>query len=156
MSTRKYWRLLCALAISIAVASPGLAQDDDDQSAIDEIIVTSTKREEHVQDVPVAVTVISGAYLEVAAPQNLLDATGLAPNLFIGQQTAGPGVGAIYSRGLGYADVEKTQNPAVGVSVDGVFLENLEELFPSAGVFGACVSLAFRITTEFVCNAVVF
>jgi iron complex outermembrane receptor protein len=104
------------------VAAPTLAQDEaeDDKSAIDQIIVTTMKREQAVQDVPVPVTVIGEEYLEVAAPQSLLDATGLAPNLFIGQQTAGPGIGAIYSRGQGYADVEKSQSPAFGVMVDGI------------------------------------
>ena len=119
MISKLQWALLCALAISIAAPQPMLAQDDD-MDAIDRIVVTTMKREEDVQDVPVPVTVIGGEYLEIAAPQNLLDATGLAPNVFIGQQTAGPGIGAIYSRGQGYADVEKTQSPAFGVMVDGI------------------------------------
>lgn len=34
--------------------------------------------------------------------------------------TAGPGASAIYIRGVGYADIEKTQSPQVGVIVDGV------------------------------------
>lgn len=139
MSTKDKWALLSAVSLSITMAAPVWARAAaDDISAIDQIIVTSTRREENIQDVPVAVTVISGAYLEVAAPQNLLDATGLAPNLFIGSQTAGPGMGAIYSRGLGYADIEKTQSPAVGVSVDGVFLGSntgqLADLFDVAQV----------------------
>ncbi len=114
------WRNALVLAIAVGLMAPAIAQAEDDKDAVDEIIVTTLRREQNVQDVPVPVTVIGGEYLEIAAPQNLLDATGLAPNLFIGNQTAGPGIGAIYSRGQGYADVEKAQSPAFGVMVDGI------------------------------------
>jgi iron complex outermembrane receptor protein len=43
------------------------------------------------------------------------------PNVFIGMNTAGPGAGAIFIRGIGYADIEKTQSPQVAVVIDGVF-----------------------------------
>ncbi len=89
---------------------------------MDEIIVTSRKREESLFAVPVAVTVLGERAIEAVSPADLQDLTGLAPNMFIGLNTAGPGASAIFSRGQGYADIEKTQNPAVGVSVDGMFI----------------------------------
>ncbi len=89
---------------------------------MDEIIVTSRKREESLFSVPVAVTVLGERAIESVSPADLQDLTGLAPNLFIGLNTAGPGASAIFSRGQGYADIEKTQNPAVGVSIDGMFI----------------------------------
>ena len=77
MKTRSGWVRLATAALAMAVAAPAIGQDDsdDDVAASDKIIVTSTKREEQVQDVPVAVTVISESYLDVAQPQNLLDTT---------------------------------------------------------------------------------
>jgi len=91
-------------------------------SAGDDIIVTVTRREEDLQDVPVAVTAITAEQIEQLAPTTLQDLSGAAPNLFIGMNTAGPGASAIFIRGLGYADIEKTQNPAAGVIIDNVFL----------------------------------
>jgi iron complex outermembrane receptor protein len=92
-----------------------------ESSGIEEIIVTTRRTEESIQDVPVSVTAFREEDLTRIAPKNLRDLDGLMPNVFIGMNTAGPGAGAIYIRGLGYADIEKTQASAVGVIVDGLF-----------------------------------
>ena len=105
---------------SVGVASPALAQEAS--RGDNDIIVTATRREADVQDVPVAVTAITAEQIESLAPRTLQDLSGSAPNLFIGMNTAGPGASAIFIRGLGYADIEKTQNPAAGVIIDNVFL----------------------------------
>ena len=88
---------------------------------IEEIVVTSRRRAESVQDVPLAVTAFNSEDIERINPDTLRDIDGRMPNVFIGRQTAGPQMGAIYIRGLGYADVEKNIPPAVGVIIDGVF-----------------------------------
>lgn len=120
-------RLLAGVAACLAPAfclvSAANAQETqgaDSQSQV--IIVESTRVAANVQDVPIAVTAITAEQIADLAPRTLQDLDGLAPNLFIGMNTAAPGGGAIYMRGLGYADVEKTQNPAVGVIIDDVFL----------------------------------
>jgi iron complex outermembrane receptor protein len=89
---------------------------------VEEIIVTSRFREESIQDVPLAVQQFGQEAIESIAPSTLRDFDGLTPNVFIGMNTAGPGASAIYIRGLGYADIEKTQTPNVGVVVDGIFV----------------------------------
>ncbi|MBI1186025.1 MAG: TonB-dependent receptor [Alphaproteobacteria bacterium] len=104
-----------------AASAPAYAQTAQ-VSESETIVVTSTRREAELQDVPIAVTAITEAQIAELAPRTLEDLTGQAPNVFIGMNTAGPGASAIYIRGLGYADIEKTQNPSVGVIVDGVFL----------------------------------
>jgi iron complex outermembrane receptor protein len=111
-----------ALTAGIAgwtAAAPAYAQATSGGA---EVVVTATRREESVQDVPVAVTAITSDQIEELAPRTLQDLSGAAPNLFIGMNTAGPGASAIFIRGLGYADIEKTQNPAAGVVIDNVFL----------------------------------
>ena len=89
--------------------------------AIEEIVVTSRRRAESAQDVPVSVTAFRQEDIDRIAPRTIRDLDGLAPNLFIGMNTAGPGAGAIFIRGLGYADIEKTQSPAVAIILDGVY-----------------------------------
>jgi iron complex outermembrane receptor protein len=88
---------------------------------IEEIVVTSRRRAESQQDVPLAVTAFNADDIEQINPDTLRDIDGRMPNVFIGRQTAGPQMGAIYIRGLGYADVEKNIPPAVGVIVDGIY-----------------------------------
>lgn len=102
---------------SAQVDAPEQLQDDQNV-----IIVTSTRRDEDLQQVPIAVTAITAETIDQLAPRNLGDLSGLAPNTFIGKTGAQPGGGAIFIRGLGYAGVEKTQNPSAGVIIDGVFL----------------------------------
>ncbi|MEO0981291.1 MAG: TonB-dependent receptor [Pseudomonadota bacterium] len=117
--------LVTAVALSgltTAAAQDAAEAEEDEMMVRDTVMVTTTRREENLQDIAVAVTAITEETIEAIKPRNLADLTGLAPNTFIGQTTAVPGGGAIYIRGQGYADVEKTQNPAAGVIVDGVFL----------------------------------
>jgi len=91
------------------------------EPAIEEIIVTSRRRAESLQEVPISVSAFNEADLERIAPRSLRDLDGLLPNVFIGMNTAGPSAGAVFIRGIGYADIEKTQTPNVGVVIDGVF-----------------------------------
>ena len=89
---------------------------------IDEIIVTSRKTEENIQDVPIAVYAVDEKALDDFRPTTMRDLDSLAPNLQVGMNTASGNQGAIFVRGCGYAEVEKTQNPPVGLIVDGLFL----------------------------------
>jgi len=92
----------------------------DSDPIIEEIVVTSRRRDESVQDVPLSVTAFGVEAIERLQPQTLRDFDGLAPNLYVGNNAAGPSASALFIRGVGYADIEKTQSPQVGVIVDGV------------------------------------
>jgi len=99
-----------------------IAAERDATGVIEEVIVTSRRVAESQQDVPIAVSSFNQADIDRIQPNTLKDMDGLMPNVFIGRQTAGPGMGAIYIRGLGYADVEKNVPPAVGVVVDDIVM----------------------------------
>lgn len=103
-------------------AAPAPAAQPAQQPGVEEIIVTSRFREESIQEVPLSVSAFNEEAIKALAPSTLQDFDGLTPNVFIGMNTAGPGASAIYIRGIGYADIEKTQTPNVGVVVDGVFV----------------------------------
>ncbi|MBT7372066.1 MAG: TonB-dependent receptor [Gammaproteobacteria bacterium] len=92
----------------------------EESRAIEEIVVTSRRKNESVQDVPLSVTVFGEEKIEQLKPATLRDFDGLAPNVYIGMNAAGPGNSAIYIRGVGYASSEKTQSPQVAVIVDDV------------------------------------
>ncbi len=105
---------------SPAFAPAALAAEEDASGVIEEIIVTSRRRAESAQDVPLSVTAFGEERIEQIKPKTLRDFDGLAPNVYVGMNTAGPGASALYIRGVGYADIEKTQSPQVGVIVDGI------------------------------------
>ncbi|WP_295526163.1 TonB-dependent receptor [Novosphingobium sp. Chol11] len=124
----------CSLAaIAIALAIPAQAAEAEvgaeaasapESAGKDDIIVTATRQAADQQKVGVSLTALTSEDLALLAPRSLLDIQGSAPNVFIGSGTAAPGQSAIYIRGQGYADVEKTQSPPVGVIQDGVFFGN--------------------------------
>jgi iron complex outermembrane receptor protein len=91
-------------------------------ASVEEVVVTARRTNENLQQVPIAVTAVTTAQLERLKPRTLQDLDGEAPNLIIGRNTAGAGASAIFIRGLGYADIEKGQNPAVGLLIDDVVI----------------------------------
>ena len=109
-----------AVPFAVLQAPAAAAAEQDASGVIEEIVVTSRRREESQQDVPVSVTAFGVEQIEQLKPQTLRDFDGLAPNVYLGMNTAGPSASALYIRGIGYADIEKTQSPQVGVIVDGL------------------------------------
>lgn len=87
------------------------------------IVVTGRLRgDEALQDVPLAVTVVSPKQLQAQGALTIEDVESLAPNLVIDPVGAGPGGGAISLRGVSFEDIEKSFEPTVGVVIDGVFI----------------------------------
>ncbi|MEY2926332.1 MAG: hypothetical protein RL367_809, partial [Pseudomonadota bacterium] len=118
--------LMMALASTslIGLAAPVMAQETAaaDEADAGAIIVTARRRDESLQDTPVAITAINAAMIENKASTNIGDLMGAAPNLLITQQNSGAQAANLSIRGLTYADIEKSQDPTVGVVIDGVFI----------------------------------
>ena len=90
------------------------AQDDEGAFKIDEIVVTARKREESLQDVPVAVTALDTAAIENLHISVVTDIDKLVPNIDLADNPfAGQALGATI-RGVGFSDLEKSFEPAVG------------------------------------------
>ena len=89
---------------------------------IGDIIVTARRRNETLQTTPVAVTAIAPAQLEGAAALTIGDLQGAAPNVLITVQSTGAATANISIRGIAFADVDKSFDPAVGVNIDGVYI----------------------------------
>jgi iron complex outermembrane receptor protein len=86
---------------------------------ISEIVVTATKREERLQEVPIAVTVVGGQQLTQQNINQVVDLTRSVPSLNV----AGP-FGALSIRGIGSVSFSRSAEGSVGVVVDGVALAN--------------------------------
>lgn len=119
--------ILNILAIStsllalMATSQASLAQDaKKDKPALEEIIVTATKREKSLQDVPIAVTAFSGAALEKSAIRDIRDLQALAPAMNVTQSAASYQT-SLLIRGIGTSGFNPGLEPSVGVYVDGVY-----------------------------------
>jgi iron complex outermembrane receptor protein len=93
-----------------------------DNGAVQDIIVTARRRNESIQSTPVAITAIAPNQLESTATVNISQLQGQAPGVVITTQSTGAATANISIRGIAFADVEKSFDPAVGVNVDGVYI----------------------------------
>jgi iron complex outermembrane receptor protein len=105
-----------------AAAGEEAAAEDTEGIFGDVIIVTSRKREENVQEVPVAVTVVTGESLEDQAAGDIAEIQAQVPNLSIypgrGQSTTL----TAFMRGVGQADPLWGVDPGVGLYLDDVYI----------------------------------
>ena len=110
----------CAItfASAIQVSPITFAQD----SLIEEVVVTARKREESLQNVPVAVSALSPSQIEQIGSLTVMDISRLVPNVELHQNTFSGQALSASIRGMAFDDLEKSYEPTVGVSVDGVFM----------------------------------
>ena len=125
----RFKKSLLPSLISVLVL-PICAQGAYGATTLEEIVVTARKRQESIQDVPVAVTALSPGQLERGSITSSLDLAKLAPNVQLHETNIGSESLSASIRGLSYDDIEKSIEPTVGVSIDGVFLAS-----NSGGVF---------------------
>ena len=106
------------------MALPGAAfaqmGDSDGAGAAgrDVITVTAQRREESLQDAPVAVT----AHLAIRQVRDINDLQAHIPNSVISTGTGAASSARIYFRGIGEDESRGAIDPAVGVYIDGVYL----------------------------------
>jgi iron complex outermembrane receptor protein len=99
-------------------------------TAIEEIVVTARKRQESIQDVPVAVSAITPGQIERGSITSSLDLGKIVPNVELHETVIGSESLSASIRGMSYDDIEKSIEPTVGVAIDGVFMAS-----NSGGVF---------------------
>jgi outer membrane receptor protein involved in Fe transport len=91
-----------------------------DASAGNSIVVTATKREQTLQDVPVAVTVTTADTIERAEIRDLKDLQAVVPSLQVGQRQSLANTN-FFIRGFGNGANNAGIEPSVGVFVDNVY-----------------------------------
>lgn len=96
---------------------PQAEQTEDEGNAI---VVTATKREQTLQDVPVAVSVTTAETIERAQIRDLKDLQSLVPALRVTQLQSSANTNFII-RGFGNGANNAGIEPSVGVFVDGVY-----------------------------------
>ncbi len=109
-----------------AFPSVAVAQDQEEeaeeQRGVGSIIVTAQRREESVQDVPIAITAFDQETLETRGIANALEVAAFVPNL-VGLNNTGLGTAnAYYLRGIGNTESIATFDPPIGTYVDDIYL----------------------------------
>ena len=118
--------LLFATPPMLAQETSGDATGEADELAAgeiaDEIIVTARKREENIQEVPVAVTVLSAEVLEDSGVSDLSEIQSSVPNLSIYPGRNQSTTLTAFLRGIGQADPLWGVDPGVGLYLDDVYM----------------------------------
>ncbi len=118
-------------AAGLVVAMPAFAQEADAavdagadaaSSGIEDIVVTARKRAESVQDVPVAITAMSGDQMVDRSVKDITDIAASTPSFFAQTSSADPAALLVSMRGQSATDALMTLDSPVGVYVDGVYL----------------------------------
>src|SRR5262245_44254915 len=94
-----------------------------DESQLEEVVVTATRRSESVQDIPVSITAVSADVLDTAGVVDARDLVALAPNLST-QGSFGRTAPSFFCRGIGNTQFNTNANSKVGVYVDDVYLNS--------------------------------
>ena len=121
MTNHRFLLLACS-ATALLAAAPGaaLAQaSTNDGTQLEEIIVTSTKRAERLQDVPVAVTAVTADVLDRNNVREVGDLVKLSPGLSIDYGSQ-PGNFSIKMRGIGTFSNGIAVESDVAVVIDDV------------------------------------
>lgn len=111
---------LCIVpALSGYLAPLALAQSSS--AALEEVVVTASRRAESAQDVAVALTALSSQSLEDANVVDISDIGFLAPNVQLQPVSTFPGFATFTMRGIGTgANSIRTLDPTVNVMIDGM------------------------------------
>lgn len=109
--------LLCSAVAAALVAPPVVAQGP---GMLEEIVVVATKRQQTLQEVPIAVSVVSALQIEQAQVLDIKDLQTLVPSLRVTQLQTSANTNFII-RGFGNGANNAGIEPSVGVFIDGVY-----------------------------------
>jgi iron complex outermembrane recepter protein len=153
-------------ALLISIMAGSLVFPIAGHSQIEEVVVTAQKREENLQDTPIAITAFSGENLEGHMITDISKLADFTPNVIFDTTAPISGVSSgavVFIRGIGQLDFSLTTDPGVGTYIDGVYssrsvggvldvaeIERIEILRGSQGtLFGRnTIGGAISITTK--------
>lgn len=103
-------------------AAPASTTPATNATTLDSVKVTARKREETLQDVPVAVTAFTAETLDKLAIDDIGDLDAQVPNLTIYAARGSTSTVTAYIRGVGQADPLWGVDPGVGIYLDDVYI----------------------------------
>jgi len=110
---------ISATAITAAGSVVSLSALAQSESPLEEIVITSERREVNLQDTPISATVLSAEAMIRKGVDNISDIQQVAPSIAINQYNRST---FINIRGVGIAQSAPTSNPGVAYYIDGVLI----------------------------------
>ena len=123
--------LLAGAGMAACMAAPALAQDTDGDAAVVEemaaeegnlITVTARRREERLQDVPIAITAFSAEQLEQSGAIDITDIAQTTPSVTLEASRGTNSTLTAFIRGVGQQDPVAGFEAGVGIYLDDVYL----------------------------------
>ncbi|MFL6578133.1 MAG: TonB-dependent receptor [Povalibacter sp.] len=118
MSNRRN-TLAYAVAMVLAGTAFAAAAQETVALGLEEVVVTAQRREQSLQDVPIAMQVVDSTLINDVAAENLGDLNGFVPGLVVSGDS--PTQPRYQIRGIQTGDFGVGTDPAVGVYVDGIY-----------------------------------
>ncbi|HEY0938578.1 MAG TPA: TonB-dependent receptor [Steroidobacter sp.] len=123
----RVWMAAWQVPIIMGLTVPGIsvAQEGRQAGSLEEVVVTARKREESLQDTPIAISAFSAAALERQQISSTEDLDQVAPNLQFasyGPLTGNNSAAQVYIRGIGQSDGSSGVDPGVGLYIDDVYM----------------------------------
>tara|TARA_R110002110_G_scaffold415561_2_gene650945 strand:+ start:170300 stop:172600 length:2301 start_codon:yes stop_codon:yes gene_type:complete len=128
MSLHRTLSLAPALALSLNAGLAHSQQNAGNSLALEEVIVTATKREQSMQDVAVAVTALTDELILEQQISSSEDLTQLVPSLTL-QKGSNPRQTSFNIRGIGTQSFSTAVEPSVSTMVDGVVMGRSGQAF---------------------------
>lgn len=113
---------LAAVALGSFQATATFAQSADETTTtrVEEVVVTAQRREQSLQDVPLAITAFGAEMLERTAATGIEDVASRTPGVTMTQFNVGEP--QVYIRGVGSTSDSAAADPSIGISIDDVSL----------------------------------
>jgi iron complex outermembrane receptor protein len=122
----------CFVTLSLGGA-PALAQEGqpaaepqaEPADTVEEIVITTQKRAQNLQDVPISVTALTGDEIAKLGIAESVDIAAQTPGLKIGFPSGETNTPAIFLRGVGLNDYNANSNGSVGWYMDEVYISQV-------------------------------
>jgi iron complex outermembrane receptor protein len=116
---RRRLALLTSVATLGCFGSTAIAAESADSSTVTEVIVTAQKREQNLQDVPIAINAFGAQAIKDRGIETIADLATLTPGIKFAEFSSSANVAV---RGVGTTIVSGTGESSVAVHIDGVYL----------------------------------
>jgi iron complex outermembrane recepter protein len=114
-----------AQAQSTGATPTDQANGNASSEGLQDIVVTARRREENLQETPIAVTAVTADAIAERGISNLSEIAASTPSLRFDSGAAISGssnTATVFIRGIGQTDFNLTIDPGVGIYLDGVFI----------------------------------
>lgn len=142
-------KLMASACVAVFLMSPGLTWAAEDQAVAEAgananassdrgnstIVVTARRRAENLQNVPIAITAVTGEALKDQGVRDLKEFSSFVPGVSInnGRPDGGGTTAQIFIRGVGQNDFLIPNEPGVGLYIDDVYVSSSSGALSSLG-----------------------